>query len=373
MNRGEVVLTTSAPPKYGLIQIEPTSRCNLRCRTCLRASNPEQWRERDLPFSLFQQLSTEFKQADTIHLQGWGEPLVLDPFSRYLETVKKSGCRVSFTTNGQIMDRDLAVSLIRSGVDAITFSMAGATAEVQDSLRGPGSFARLQSSISTLTTAKKELDSKSPVLAVSYLLTPTTVEELPGAVGWCGKHGISLLAGVHLTHAANEEQQNLQLFPTNDRRIKNLVRKAHVRALFAGIRLELPSFQPTMAPVCAKDPVHNLSIAADGSVAPCVFLNAPVSPSVQWLENNQVIGNTLFIFGNIKTERLMDIWNKPAYREFRYCFLKRQRLYQQALARVGYDMNGIEQLERAKRKIKRDFIDNPVPSPCRQCPKLCGY
>ena len=366
-------MATAAPPKYGLIQIEPTSRCNLRCQTCLRASNPEQWRERDLPFTLFRQVSTEFNQADTIHLQGWGEPLVLGSFIWYLEAAKESGCRVSFTTNGQIMDRDLAVSLIRSGVDAVTFSMAGATAGVQDSLRGPGSFARLQSSISILTTAKKELDSKSPVLAVSYLLTSTTVEELPGAVGWCGKHDISLLAGVHLTHAANEEQQSLQLFPTNDRRIKNLVRKAHVRALFAGIRLELPSFQPTMMPVCAKDPVHNISIAADGSVAPCVFLNAPVGSPVRWQGKNRSIGSTPYVFGNISQQRLKDIWNKPAYREFRHCFLKRQRLYRQALARVGYDMDGILQLERAKRKIKRDFIDNPVPSPCRQCPKLCGY
>ena len=373
MNRGEVVLATSAPPKYGLIQIEPTSQCNLHCRTCLHASNPEQWQERDLPFSLFRQLSTEFQQADTIHLQGWGEPLVLGHFIRYLETAKKSGCRVSFTTNGQIMDRDLAVSLIRSGVDAITFSMAGATAEVQDSLRGPGSFARLQSSISILTSAKKELNSTSPVLAVSYLLTPTTIEELPGAVSWCGKHDISLLAGVHLTHAANAEQQSLQLFPTNDRRIKNVIRKAHVRALFAGIRLELPSFQPTMAPVCAKDPLHNLSIAADGSVAPCVFLNAPVSSPARWQEKNRIIGSTPYVFGNIGQKCLVEIWNSSAYREFRYCFLKRQKLYQQELARVGYGMDGIEQLERAKRKIKKYFVDNPAPLPCQQCPKLRGY
>ncbi len=366
-------MATSAPPQYGLIQIEPTSRCNLRCQTCLRASNPEQWQERDLPFTLFRQVSKEFKQADTIHLQGWGEPLVLGSFIRYLEAAKESGCRVSFTTNGQIMDRDLAVSLIRSGVDAITFSMAGASAEVQDPLRGSGSLARLQSSISILAAAKRKLHSQSPVLAVSYLLTPATIEELPGAVRWCGKQGISLLAGVHLTHAADRKQQRLQLFPTNDRRIRNVVRKAHVRALFAGVRLELPPLQPTMAPVCAKDPVHNLSIAADGSVAPCVFLNAPVNSPVRWQEKNRSIGSTPYVFGNISQQRLKDIWNKSAYKEFRLRFLKRQRLYQQALARVGYGMDGIEQLERAKRKIKKYFVDNPAPLSCRQCPKLRGY
>ncbi len=361
------------PSTYGLIQIEPTSRCNLRCRTCLRASNPEQWQERDLPFTLFRHLSKEFKQTDTIHLQGWGEPLVLGSFIRYLETAKKSGCRVSFTTNGQIMDRDLAVSLIRSGVDGITFSMAGATAEVQDPLRGSGSFACLQSSIAILAAAKKNAHSKSPVLGISYLLTPATIKELPRAVSWCRQYGISLLAGVHLTHAADKEQQRLQLFPIHDNRIRNVVRKAHVLALFSGVRLELPPFQPTVAPVCAKNPIHNLSIAADGSVAPCVFLNAPVNSDVQWLGKDRITGSTPYIFGNIKKESLADIWNSTAYREFRSCFVKRQRLYQQALARVGYDMDGIEQLERAKRKIEKDFIDTPAPFPCRQCPKLHGY
>lgn len=366
-------MAASAPPRYGLIQIEPTSQCNLRCQTCLRASNPEQWQERDLPFSLFRQVSKEFKQADTIHLQGWGEPLILGSFIRYLKTAKENGCRVSFTTNGQVMKRELAVSLVRSGVDAITFSIAGASAETQDPLRGSGSFVRLQASISILAAAKRKLHSQTPVLAVSYLLTPTTIEELPGAVRWCGKQGISLLAGVHLTHAANAEQQRLQLFPTNDRHIRKLIRKAHIRALFAGVRLELPPLQPTMVPVCAKNPVHNLSIAADGSVAPCVFLNTPLSSPVQWQGKNRSIGPAPYAFGNIFQQRLKDIWNKSAYKEFRISFIKRQRLYQQALARVGYDMNGIEQLELAKRKIRKGFADNPAPLPCRQCPKLCGY
>ena len=366
-------MAAPVPSGYGLIQIEPTSRCNLRCQTCLRASNPGQWQERDLPLSLFRQLSGEFQQAGTIHLQGWGEPLVHGNFIRYLETAKESGCRVSFTTNGQVMEKELALCLVRAGVDAITFSMAGASAEIQDPLRGNGSFARLQSSISILAAARKKLHSKTPVLAVSYLLTPATIGELPQAVRWCGQQGISLLAGVHLTHAANKEQQRLQLFPNSDRRLRNIVRRANFLALFAGVRLELPPLQPTMVPVCAKDPVHNLSIAADGSVAPCVFLNAPVSSPLQWQEKNGSIGSTPHVFGNISQQRLKDIWNSSACKEFRLSFVKRQRLYQQALARVGYDLDATEQLEQAKRKIRKGFADNPAPLPCRQCPKLRGY
>lgn len=369
----EEPLAASATPKYGLLQIEPTSRCNLRCRSCLRASHTKQWLERDLPLSVFQRLSKEFKRTDTVHLQGWGEPLVLDSFTSYLRLAKKGGCRVSFTTNGQIMDQELALLLVQSGVDAITFSMAGATAEVQDPLRGVGSFARLESSLSILADAKKKRGRTSPVLAISYLLTPNTIRELPQAVTWCGKHEISLLAGVHLTHAADSCQQDLQLFPHNDRRLKQYVRKAHLLALLSGIRLQLPSFHAETIPVCSKDPIHNLSIAADGSVAPCVFLNAPMNASVNWLDEERVIGRTPFIFGNIQKESLGNIWNNPEYIQFRKSFMQRVELYQQALSRVGYDLDGIEQLEQAQRRIRKDFIGNPAPFPCRQCRKLRGY
>ena len=360
-------------PTYGLIQIEPTSRCNLRCRTCLRSSHPGQWRQRDLSFSLFQRLRGEFTRAAVVHLQGWGEPLLLDSFPRYLSLAKQSGCRVSFTTNGQIMDADLAASLIESGVDGVTFSMAGPSPEVQDHLRGPGSYEHLEASVSILAAAKKKIGSKTPKLAISYLLTPATIKGLPQALRWCGKHGISLLAGIHLTHAANHAQLDIQLFPGKDRHLKSLVRRAHIQALFSGVDLQLPSFSPQRLPVCSKNPLQNLSIAADGSVAPCVFLNAPVAESLAWLCKKGSMGNTPYVFGNVHQDSLIDIRQTTACRQFRELFARRIDFYQRTLARVGYGMDATEKLASANRLIRQYFIDNPPPSPCRGCPKLLGY
>ncbi len=366
-------MATSDTPKYGLIQIEPTSYCNLRCITCLRSSHPDLWQDRDFPPSLFADLQGVFQQTRAVHLQGWGEPLLFDHFISLIKSARKSGCTVSFTSNGSIMDKELAMRLINSGVDGITFSMAGATAETQDQLRGKHSFRRLDVTLSTLVAAKKKLRSSTPAIAVSYLLTPATVKELPRAISWCGKRGVGLLAGVHLTHAGCSRQQSLQLFPVANRKITTLIRWAHLRALFAGIRLELPPMTSTLTPICSKNPVHNLSIAADGSVAPCVFLNAPMAESVNWLNNDRIVGSTPFIFGNITNEPLEEIWNRQHYRKFRQCFADRTVEYQKALARVGYDMDGIEQLEKAREHIRQAFIDNPVPEACLGCAKLKGY
>lgn len=357
--------------RYGLIQLEPTSRCNLNCITCVRSSHPDQWLERDLSPSLFAGLRTVLHRTDTLHLQGWGEPLLLDHLGEYIISAKQAGCRVSFTSNGFNLDAIRARQLVQSGVDGITFSMAGSSATVHDGLRGESSLQRLEESIDILNRVKKSLKSETPLLAVSYLLTPETIRELPQAVLWCAGRNIRVLAGVQLTHPASGRQQSLQLFPCPAKAHRTTIRLAGLYAVCKGVRLQLPSLSPSLTPICDKNPLSNLSISADGTVAPCVFLNAPTSSPIAWLGNGSQTSS--FCLGNIGEQSLDAIWQSSTYTSFRECFARRGEIYRQAMAGVGYDMNGIEQLEQARALIKRSFLENPPPQPCAGCSKLNGY
>ncbi|RUM33545.1 MAG: hypothetical protein DSY50_08060, partial [Desulfobulbus sp.] len=71
-------------------------------------------------------------------------------------------------------------------------------------------------------------------------------------------------------------------------------------------------------------------------------------------------------------EIMADIWQKQAYREFREVFLKRKFVYDRAMAKVGTDLDGIDQLERAREQIKNAFRTLPVPKWCSSCPKMKG-
>jgi len=373
MHQAGGALSNQDKIRYGLIQIELTSRCTLRCVTCLRSSHSDLWQKRDLSIATFSSLQNILKNTERVHLQGWGESLMLSDLYAYIAIAKKSGCRVSFTTNGSLMDEDVACRLTRSGVDGVTFSMAGVSGAVQDPLRGKNSFEKLDASVSILADIKKKLHSVTPAVAISYLLTPATIIDLPQAVRWCGKRGVSLFAGVHLTHAADSIQQSLQLFPVHGNKYKWIIRRACLQALLFGVQLKMPVLTPSLLPVCSKNPIQNLSIAADGSVAPCVFLNAPMVQPVNWLGHGQPAGFSPFHFGNITMEPLEKIWNSNFYKNFRSCFTRRVAIYQKALTRVGYDMDGIEQLERAKGHIREAFARNPPPDPCAGCNKLVGY
>ena len=71
------------------LQIETTTRCNLRCKTCLRS----QQAQGDMPFELFKSIIDQYKllkiTGRKIDLTGVGEPLLnteLLPMIRYAKT-----------------------------------------------------------------------------------------------------------------------------------------------------------------------------------------------------------------------------------------------------------------------------------------------
>lgn len=365
-------------PEYGLIQIEPTSRCTLRCTTCLRGSHPSLWQDRDLDPAIFRKLEDVFGRTRAVHLQGWGEPLLHPHLIPFISQVKTAGSQASFTSNGTIMDDDLAHRLLESGVDAITFSMAGAGPLTQDPLRGTGSFDLLSRTLTTLSRVRKQLNTKRPLLAISYLLTPETLNDLCRSLLLCRKWGIHLLAGVHLTHAADEHQLKMHLFSVKEKQQTKKNRRtiqwtATLLALLCRIELRLPADTPSLLPICDKNPIDNLFIAADGSVSPCVFLNPPMSREFTWLSDDGTPQKTPIQFGNLHQEDLDTLWNRESYQAFRKIFQHRVDIYQHYLGKVGYDMDGIEQLEQARKTIRSAFHENPPPLPCRGCTKLLGF
>lgn len=190
-----------------------------------------------------------------VHLQGWGEPLLHPETITHVKQLKAMGSVVSFTTNGTIMNSTIARSLIESGLDGLTFSMAGITRHSQDHLRGAGTLEQLKTTIQTFVSARKSSQKPRPRLAVSYLLTPETVPELPKAVSWCRKNDIESFVTVHLTQAGCRTQQKLQFIKTKDDETLTdhfLRIRAHTAALFGKIDLQLRPFHSTLTPVCDK-------------------------------------------------------------------------------------------------------------------------
>jgi MoaA/NifB/PqqE/SkfB family radical SAM enzyme len=364
-------------PLCKYLQIELTNRCNLSCSTCLHGVPDIKLKEQDLSNSVLQGLEAVLQRTSSVHLQGWGESLLLSDLPERIRWFKVKKCKVSFSTSGTLMTSRLANELVASGLDGITFSMAGASPLLQDGLRGQGTHLTLMQSMQLLQSAKKQQRSSIPALAVSYLLTGKSIKELPQAVKMCRPFGLSLFAGVHMTHPATGRQEVMRLYSScKEQSFKRLIRRAHWHAFWGGMRLQLPAFQPDLTPICDKNPLAGCFVAADGAVAPCVFLYPPVSTAVK-LDVNSSGREFLPVprksFGSLHEKSLDQIWQKSEYQTFRKAFQQRLEVYEKEMGRVGCGMNAFTKLDLAKKRIQKTFLSIPAPVCCRNCPKMEGF
>ncbi|MCX5713300.1 MAG: radical SAM protein, partial [Candidatus Omnitrophica bacterium] len=123
------------------LDIEITSRCNLRCRYCYFFNNPAV-EYRDLPsddwLKFFDELGT--LGVMRVILAG-GEPFIREDLSVLLEGIVRNRIRFSLLSNGALIDDEIAAFMARTGrCEYVQVSVDGSCAEVHDSCRGQGSF-----------------------------------------------------------------------------------------------------------------------------------------------------------------------------------------------------------------------------------------
>lgn len=301
--------------------------------------------------------------------------MLLDALPERIRWFKSQGCAVSFTTNGTVMTKRQAYELLSSGLDSLTFSMAGASPEVHDSLRGQGTHTKLWQTMRLVRKTILQQPDNTPSLAVSYLLTPETTKELPQAVKQCRPLGLSLFAGVHMTHAATMRQKEMVIYSSRKQKdVQKIIRRAGWHAFLGRMRLQMPSLQSELAPVCDKNPLAGCFIAADGSVAPCVFLHPPViGQQNRWFTENGEQTMVKKRLGNLNEDSLDRIWQSKPFQTFRKSFQRRLDVYEREMAKVGLNMDAIERLEQAKDRIRKAFESRPVPEWCSGCPKMKGF
>jgi hypothetical protein len=109
------------------LYIEPTSRCNLACQTCIRNT----WAEPmgDMGDEVFGRIAARFgafPHLRSVMFAGFGEPTVHPKILDMIAAVHRAGLRAELTTNGTRLDETLVEGLFRSGLDRLWVSIDGA-------------------------------------------------------------------------------------------------------------------------------------------------------------------------------------------------------------------------------------------------------
>ncbi len=131
---------------------ELTYACNLACVHCLSSSGKRDPRE--LTTQQCKDIIDELERMQVFYVNiGGGEPTVRPDFWELVDYATAHHVGVKFSTNGVRITPEVAGRLAASDYVDVQISLDGATAEVNDAVRGPGSFAMAIRALENLADA----------------------------------------------------------------------------------------------------------------------------------------------------------------------------------------------------------------------------
>lgn len=219
--------------------VEVTTRCNLKCAMCVKQAPGRGVADADMTDEIFERLAPALPHLDAMVLNGIGESLLHPRLEAYIEAGKRampSQAWIGFQTNGQLLDRERALSLVRAGVDKVCVSADAVAPEVFRVLRGGGKQAAVETALGALHAAAEAVG--RPVsLGVEFVAMRNNVEQLPHLMRWAARNHVAFVIVTHML-PYNERMAGAAAYDTNSDRAMQFFKDCKARAAADGVDIE---------------------------------------------------------------------------------------------------------------------------------------
>jgi len=304
-----------APPVC--LYLEVTNRCNLLCETCPRtfeALEPPM----DLSWELFTKIVDQVPNIARVVLHGVGEPMLVRDLPRMIRYLKARGTHVLFNTNGTLLAPRKQMEIIETGLDELRVSLDAAEAATFMKVRGKDMFDRIVRNVSSFTNLQRSIGATKPKVSLWLTGLKETVDQLPDFVRLAARIGVT---EVHLQRLVFDEagfgmaRADSSLFEQTRADEEATIASAQAIGRELGVVLDASgATEPGLSLKKAADdkpwatcrrPWSLMYFTSHGRALPCCI--APFS--ARGYEN--------YTLGDAAQQTLRDIWNSPAYRDFR--------------------------------------------------------
>lgn len=175
-----------------IIVFEATQRCNLRCRFCYNTwhRHPDAAHGDLSPSQTRQMLAKLLREArPTLFTISGGEPTLRPDIVDITLQAALSGATVYLITNGQLLDKKLAKTLVRAGISTFEIQLLSDRAEEHEYLQGcPGSFEKSLKGIEAVLSTKARMVAALIATKVNLPRLSQTLEFTQSL----GAHGVML-------------------------------------------------------------------------------------------------------------------------------------------------------------------------------------
>jgi len=348
------------------IYIEPTSRCNIACRTCMRNT----WDETmggmtEETFALVLEGIAQVQPRPSVMFAGIGEPTSHPRIVDMIKRVKALGCMVEITTNGTLLTERRSHRLIDAGLDTLWVSLDGATPESYEDVRLGAMLPQVLDNLKTFREARRQWSYRpKPDIGIAFVAMRQNINDLPKVIE-LGRSLGAVKFSVSNVLPYTEEMRQQMLYehtlkdvaymssgwlptlsiPKMD--INDTTRDAFFGALNSGCSVSFAGNKLSGAnDVCIFVEGGALAIGWDGGVSPCPPLlhnhNAFLRKYNRKLKRHVV--------GNLHERGLIDLWSDPEYLAYR------ERVHSFAFAPCSF-CGGCDLLE----SNQADCLLNPAP------------
>lgn len=301
-------------PDLRKIYVEPTTICNLDCRTCIRNvwEDPESHMDMEIFDQLVAQMN-EFPELQRVVFSGLGEPLTNPHILDMVHLVRKRGLAMTIGSNGLLLDKTMAQELVALGVDRLVISLDGVTPETYAGVRG-AMLSQVMDNIRGLNEVKREIGSLTPALGIEFVALRSNIAELADLSGLASRLGAARVM-VSNVLAYTDEMRDEILYGYEPRPPLNAGGwpvKADAWVMWG--TLELPRMHWGAEQRCRFVGDRAAVVGWDGAVAPCYALSHNYSYFTVDGHRKQV---TRYSLGEIPKQSLLEIWTSEEYCRFR--------------------------------------------------------
>ena len=326
----------STKPPLSKLYIEPTTLCNLQCRTCIRNSWDEPIGSMDM--TVYRKLLSDLKDVktlSTIAFWGIGEPLAHPEIVNMVALAHEMGLKTEIITNGHLLCREMAKGFIQAGLDTLVVSVDGTTPSSYEAIRLGGNLLCVEDNIREMNMLRAKTSRKNPDVGLEFVIMKSNIDQLPDLAQRAHSMEASFIMLTNLLPCTEDMKEEILYWITatvnsNKERPKGspelMLPRMDMRteymppllALLERLDMPMPKIRDIPENYCPFVQKGSAAINWSGNVSPCIALMHSY--------RCYILGREKFIkrysVGNIVQEKMGDIWNKENYQRFRERVLK---------------------------------------------------
>ena len=176
----------------GIIVIDVTNLCNLRCPVCPVTVAMNRSRGM-MPLETFRAIVDDLARhgaRPAIYFNFSGEPTLNPELPEMVAYAARHGHETFISTNATKVDSALAERLIEAGLSRINLCMDGFSRDAQESYRIRSNFEQVKANIEGFAAARRRLGKPATELVLQTLLTAKSEHQVDDIVAWATHTGL---------------------------------------------------------------------------------------------------------------------------------------------------------------------------------------